>query len=449
VIDLETQDQTYRLPTVEAPKGVKWQVWTVLPDDAPIGTARLRLRMNNVDYSDTLEIAPTAPGLLTSNYEGFGPAIATKTDFARVALTNPATPGQEIALYATGLAGAGTGDVSVEVAGQPAVVIAAARQTQFRGLDQINFIVPQDTFQGCYVPVQLRVRGVASNGATLAISDTPGTCDHPFGLSTEEMKSLDGGGSVRLANLRPASQWFDLGGFNWSEGVSVSFPYADATLLYLLAGPQLPAAMLYSCQSTPEPSPSSIPIDTPDAGTALTFNGPRSRGLTLPAPFYVSSAPPLEAPFFTPGTWTLRASGGADVPAFEHSITVAPVPSGTNVKRNDEPPVDRDFTVTWNPSGYSATDIMKVELGGGSHFVNGREILYPYYLCRVHAAEGRITIPQTQMPQFANQGTVALRLTAMPHPAARKAVRLTRTDGAPMTLYSDFQLVDVIQLLPK
>ncbi len=101
---------------------------------------------------------------------------------ARNALTAAAVPDRFVSLYATGLNGALTADVTVDVAGQTVPAHYAGPQAT-SGMDQINFIVPKNAYLGCYVPVTIRVRGVESNPLTLSINSDPFACAHPLGLS--------------------------------------------------------------------------------------------------------------------------------------------------------------------------------------------------------------------------------------------------------------------------
>ncbi len=177
--------------------------WAVLPKDAPDGMFFVTLIRQGVRYTGNLVVERTAPALFTIDYSSVGPALAISYGGAeprRNGLTSAAVPERFVSLYATGLNEAKVSDVTVDIAGQTVPAVYAGPQGT-PGLDQINFIVPKNAYLGCYVPVTIRVRGIASNTATLSIHSDPFACAHPWGLSYADLKTLDADGYIPTINL--------------------------------------------------------------------------------------------------------------------------------------------------------------------------------------------------------------------------------------------------------
>jgi uncharacterized protein (TIGR03437 family) len=127
-------------------------------------------------HTTTLLVAPAAPTLFSLSKSGSGPASALHVNGTVVSTTSPATAGEYISLYATGLgnttAAAGL-DVAVltpqvTVGGTQAVVTFAGRAPGFVGLDQINIQIPAGV-AGAAVPVVASSGGRTSNTVTLVI----------------------------------------------------------------------------------------------------------------------------------------------------------------------------------------------------------------------------------------------------------------------------------------
>jgi uncharacterized protein (TIGR03437 family) len=158
-------------------------IWVALPPSLPLGPATVELLRDGESVLPVLadiRIVETSPALFTNNYAGWGPALAMDAMLRRVTLTNTTTPGSFAAVYATGLGGAHSGDVTVEAGGVSAVV-SYAGPSQFTGVDQINFEIPNNEPTGCYVPVKISVRGIASNRGTIPVNLDPSACAHPLG----------------------------------------------------------------------------------------------------------------------------------------------------------------------------------------------------------------------------------------------------------------------------
>ena len=140
------------------------------------GFVNVTIKNSIGQHTSTLLIAPAAPALFSLSNSGSGPASALHVSGSIVSSTNPATAGEYISLYATGL-GLTTVSAGLDVAvlapkvtvgGSPAVVTFAGRAPGFVGLDQINIQIPAGVSGGA-VPVVAVSGGRTSNTVTLAI----------------------------------------------------------------------------------------------------------------------------------------------------------------------------------------------------------------------------------------------------------------------------------------
>jgi uncharacterized protein (TIGR03437 family) len=113
-------------------------------------------------------VAPTAPGLFTTNVSGTGPgAIINQTGRVNGA-TTPATKGSIIAIYLTG--GGEANAATVTIGGEAATVAFAGQAPgSVQGLYQVNATVPAAVASGAQ-PVVVTIGGVASqSGVTVNV----------------------------------------------------------------------------------------------------------------------------------------------------------------------------------------------------------------------------------------------------------------------------------------
>jgi hypothetical protein len=129
---------------------------------------------------------------------------------------------------------------------------------------------------------------MASNEGSLALSNLPGVCQHPLGLSAAEMSTLDQGGGIMFGSIAisrsvAAPELLSLG-FDSYEGASAQFGTQDAWSIFALAQPQPPDELYYTCQVPGSPVSYFAPDGrnaTGDAGTSLTLTGPSGTRLDL------------------------------------------------------------------------------------------------------------------------------------------------------------------------
>lgn len=153
------------------------QINSVLPPDIS-GVAKLTLRNSLGEHTLDILVEPAVPAVFSLSGNGIGTAAATDAITAVVISSSaPASAGQLITLYATGLGAVtrvGSLDLAVVqpgvmVEGKPARILFAGRAPGFPGLDQINFEMPASLPAATMVRLEVRSGYRTSNTVTLAI----------------------------------------------------------------------------------------------------------------------------------------------------------------------------------------------------------------------------------------------------------------------------------------
>ncbi len=165
------------------------QLNTQAPFDLPVNTelSLIVRRGGALSTPETVTIAPSAPGMFTSNQRGTGQAAVVDVQGRLIAPGNAAPSGGVAILFATGLGAvdqpvqAGfqapgaeplartTLPVSLTVGGVPAQVLYGGLAPGFVGLYQINFLIPSGVTPGDAVPLVVSNGGAGSNPGTIAI----------------------------------------------------------------------------------------------------------------------------------------------------------------------------------------------------------------------------------------------------------------------------------------
>lgn len=164
------------------------QINAILPSNAPLGDVLVTVRYNGrTSPPVTARTAPTAFGVFTLNSSGRGPGLIqnylSPAEQPVNSASTPASPGQVVTLWGTGLGAinapdhlpppAGTLPVGVDIfiGDRPVTeILYAGRAPCCAGIDQIVFRIPSDAPSGCAVPVQVRASTLPANLVTIAIS---------------------------------------------------------------------------------------------------------------------------------------------------------------------------------------------------------------------------------------------------------------------------------------
>lgn len=160
-----------------------------------------------------VNLAAFAPGIFSTNMQGFGQGVILDSSYRLVDASNPVTPGQTVvAIYCTGL-GAVTdpppdgspspaspldsatplaltiATPSVTFGGAPAQVLLAGLAPGLVGVYQVNAVVPANSPAGNSVAVAISIGGATSNAVTMAVK--PGSdqrADALLSLMTQSEK---------------------------------------------------------------------------------------------------------------------------------------------------------------------------------------------------------------------------------------------------------------------
>ncbi|MBI1353659.1 MAG: hypothetical protein GC160_04880 [Acidobacteria bacterium] len=399
------------------------QVNAIMPSNAPIGPATLRIRFDDRDGNANsvpvdVTIAPSAVGLFTVNASGRGPAIANNyvsaADQPLNSTERSARPGQVITLWATGLGAIAGADnlrpldagavvdlsaqagLEVFVGGAKATnVLYAGRSPEFAGLDQIVVEVPSDASEGCYAPLWFRVAGgVVSNVATLSIDADGGRCDDPLaphvgpagadriGLALLS-RVLFEAGSVSDTQDTGAGSFEALNQRGWHFNPAFSLPPLGSCAVYTErdsaggirnVGPDLRF---------------SSPLD---AGQLIVRGPGGSRFLTTTpgTGLYETLFSSPQEHYLEPGGYTLEGKGTAAVGTFQAGAET-PAPPAWTIQGGGSA-VDRSagLTVEWTPAD-AAADYVRILLISSDAANNNNNVTSTLF-CTAPADAGRFTI---------------------------------------------------------
>jgi uncharacterized protein (TIGR03437 family) len=167
--------------------------YDVLPTGTTSGSVNVMVNRTTAGSSQpaAIQIAPVAPGILSTNGQAIAINNADGTLAAGVGAipgltTHPATAGDVLILYATGL-GAVTPSVAdgansldqirntvvtptVMIGGVQAQVLFSGLTPQFTGVNQVNIVVPSGITPGNSVPIQIVANAIITpNSVTVAI----------------------------------------------------------------------------------------------------------------------------------------------------------------------------------------------------------------------------------------------------------------------------------------
>jgi uncharacterized protein (TIGR03437 family) len=404
------------------------QINAIMPSNAPLGPVTLRIVFNDGDGSAESSPIPARVveasfGIFTATGRGTGPSIAfnyeAEDDQPLNATTRSARPGQVVTLWGAGLGAITGGDdrppgdvgavvdlqaqaqVEVWVGGAKSPnILYAGRSPSFSGLDQINFVVPQNAARGCYSPVWVKViGGRVSNIASLAIADAPGPCTDPVN------PYLGPNVGSRMGMVSPQRVRFETGSTATNVDTA-SASFQDMVIREFFYNPALSLPPRGTCTTfhPAAPDPEGLPHERPASALEATplvtppasfgpmiIGGPRgNRQITGTARGYYEAL--LEGDYLTPGTYTVSSSGGKDVGAFDKQFALGDPPTfqllpgdGVTVRR------DRSLTVSWT-GGDPQTQIIRI-LGvvSSSAVVSAR--VRATFICTATPEQGFLDIP--------------------------------------------------------
>jgi len=397
------------------------QVAALLPSRTPVGTGTITVTYNNQTSAPAaLTVAAAGFGIFTVNQAGAGPGVITDAGYGYNLINRPARPEQVMILWGTGLGpvdfdetrGAPvrdlkSADLEVWVGGRRARVDFAGRAPGFAGLDQINFAVPAG-IESCYVPVAVRIRGVVSNFASMAVVARGNVCSDPLSFAESDFQFIGPDKETRIGDITltrmdlglppglPFSSYKSddaTGVFHKydyrkiiasSRGVSGLAPFGQCTV-FTFTGQEI--------DFTADPvQPAGL-----DAGPALNLSGPKgTKQIPRKSPGYYTAAlgggmpgmPGAQPDYLDPGTYTVdNGNGGADVGPFRATLRISNPVVWDRASVADTIARNQDLRISW--SGGAATDFVQI-LGISSRTSPD---VGAAFLCTERAQAGSFTVP--------------------------------------------------------
>jgi uncharacterized protein (TIGR03437 family) len=381
----DTDLQAYVLAT-----GSRW-IRILLPSSAPPGDAMVTVTYRGASsrpravsifeqefavYDAVYEAPEFSP--LQSAVQNIGPSGQVSLN----SITNPARPGQLVAIWGTGL-GAAPGDeragpipsalpepgLRLFAGDKPARIVYAGRSGCCAGMDQIIFEVPEG-IEGCNVPVSVvsESKAFAGNDTIMSIAPGAGACFDSHGLSEQDVRAL-AAGNLKAVWLTAARD---------GENVQWGLFFGEATQTGVLP--------LGACKAEAwGVSPFSFASERSllDAGPAVTLEMPDG-GIELQRRA-ANDYRGLARGTVQPGLYTLRnAAGGGHVPGFEAAFRLAPLTFMPTIAADAG-----NIKVSW--SGIADERSRVVITGTLSR--DGETCGHCAFVCVEHAAKGSFAVP--------------------------------------------------------
>ncbi len=427
------------------------QIAGILPSNTPTGSAILTVTANGQQSLPVnVTVVPSSFGAFTLNQAGSGPGVIqnyiSNTSQPVNTITTPATAGQTVILWGTGLGAITTPDagppstspvnmqstlnVKVWVGTQLASVAYAGRSGCCSGIDQVVFSVPQGV-QGCYLPVAVEAGGVVSNFTSMAVEPSAGAgCSDPDGIDSADIKLAASSGSARLGvvDLTHISLALVAGSkatpIVSDTAYGVFGTYSTAQLQDSLGITQSPS--IGGCTVSQFQGLNPLPVDpikpsAQDAGSSLSISGPNGTQKISGAAAGIYAATvggvPLDQiltakatpAYFQAGSYTVTGTGGSSVGSFSAQIAVPTEVTWTNESSITAIDRTKDLNITW--SGGSPGQF--VTISGTASVTSGG--LGPSatspgnaFLCIANAADGSFTVPSWVLQTLPNtKGQIA------------------------------------------
>ncbi|HTS62982.1 MAG TPA: hypothetical protein VMH28_13225 [Candidatus Acidoferrales bacterium] len=378
------------------------QIAAVLPARTPLGAGTLSLTYKGATATSPIQVVANALGI--NLYNGAGVATDASTG-SLITYSNSASPGQTIVLWTTGL-GADPLDSDTTFTASPHSVSAPLHiyiggveapilyqgSAGYPGVNQINLTIPSSAPPGCFVALAAVVGSQIDHTVTLPIRSGGGVCLDPVTGFTGDQIAPSGGQTLRtglVSVLQGNAADARTGNITTTNSADAAFQkYSGLYPSNNMVSPG--SCIIYDL--TPVPTPSLTGLD---AGT-ITLSGPTGSPVTLASQLGIKGA------FFaqlaagaipqTGGSFTFKATGGADVGSFTSTLTFAnPLLNWTNRSAVSSILKTRDLTITWsggNPGTY-------VNIYGSSTVVNRatNSTVTGAFACEAAVEAGQFTVP--------------------------------------------------------
>lgn len=381
-------DRPYPARILNPPGACEIRIAALLPADLPLGPAEAILTV------DGMAMSPAAVSIVPTRF-----ALLQEAAFP---LMRPAMPGTRVRVRGAGLGTASLAQVTVAIGGVTVPAAGARPIPTEPGLDEIEFEVPGNILlTGCYVPLSVTAGGQSTNTIPIAVSRTTGPCAHRLGLTVDQMRRLDEGGSIPLVLLRVASPIVVLFGIpGYASNASISSGIVGRSTIAEVTGlERLPFTT--GCEVRPstlrtvsfdaggETSTNPEPLDL---GDPIAIRGPQGEQVGLyPSSFFYNLIPGSIVPTlllrratFPAGNWRLSSPGSNTLPPLDWQFRVS---EAINVRDFNAYNLLRDgvnSAITWDGTRYAEKEWMEVtiEAIGSTHRLE----------CRSEARSGRMEL---------------------------------------------------------
>jgi uncharacterized protein (TIGR03437 family) len=422
------------------------QLAAVLPSNTPVGNGTLTVTYNGQSGSTPIVVVASALGILTQNELGTGPAAAQHADYSLITATSAAHPGDQIQIYATGIAGLpggasdaiapgavqfSTANLSFYVGGtklDPSAIKYYGRNPSDPGLDQINIVLPANV-TGCAVSLVIQngtgPSATVSNTVTLAIASSGSTCSDPNGISAagfaQIQAALNSKSTVSLGSisLQQSTVTFSIpmlkprlvGPTPTASGFATFEKYTGSqfTESSTAFGTSIGSCVITITNSDHPTSP--VTATGLDAGPQIGVLEPGGTTINLTPSSAIGKgyySSPLTGGFssIAPGTYHFTGAGGVDVGAFTGMLTVPAALSWTNEAAITAGPIVRGnpLTLTW--TGGDPSSFVYI-IGESVNPTASKGSLGASFYCIAPVGPGSFTVPGAV--------TLALPATAGPN----------------------------------
>jgi len=373
----------------------------VVPRDARLGPANLIVVTRDGESAPfAVNIVRAQPGLFSAGGTGWGQGEIAQPDGTN-SISHSARPGEVVRFRATGFA-RGSGKTQLFVGGKSvsAVVIPKAE-----GIEEIRLRIPDDSPQGCVVPVYAREPGAPrSNVVSMAVESKGGPCRLNDGTSIGTVQRY---GMVALMRTEMRYEAGRVGTtLDEAEGVFADYSKTRQPFGVLVLPPPPGTCTSYTSSADAELSQfTSLPgliggnVGSAglNAGPELTLDGPQgsrqipaakgARGVYWARLGLEEAGTPRRLPLFlSPGEYRV-SSAGAETGSFARPIGIpAPVEW---LNRGRVLTIDRatGLTVEWR-AGPPDTWVALIAAN-----IDRLSTAMALTFCGAHAEAGRLTVP--------------------------------------------------------
>jgi uncharacterized protein (TIGR03437 family) len=395
------------------------QLACVLPSRTPVGTGTLQVTYNQQTSNPApITVVKASFGVFTLNTAGSGPGIFTDASYGPNTLTWSAHPNEVWVLWGTGLGpvsfdetrGAPVedmkeSDVEVFVGFRKAEIAFRGRAPNYSGLDQINFRIPPG-LDGCYIPVVIKVGGVVSNFVTISVASGRRTCKDELGLSDPEIDAARQRDEFKIGTVSFQKVVLSLAAIPGFPEVAIKldngaadFTRYDFNRLIRTRGASgyAPFGQCLVHTFKGQTYQLSDPVQGAglDAGSVSVAGPKGTKQFTLDSKGHYSaqlggSTNPLlpSEEYLVKGTYTVTATGGADVRAFSATLNFPDPLTWTNRDSINVIPRSLDQPVRWS-GGNPAQEY--VSIVGVS--MRSAPDVGAAFVCTERAAAGSFTVP--------------------------------------------------------